>query len=491
MTLEEITKKYGATFKPVDISKTYGASFTPESVSLNKSEEPKRNILQKGLGLFLDPIINTGARLGQAVGDLALTGINKASGGALDKYTPEGNLDQALQRAENTPDRVPILGTPIKPTSTITPENIAGNAVSTVALAVGNPVVGGALIGAGAGMSEDKSPGIVALDTVIGAVSGKILQAGFNKAIPVIERAAVKYGQPFLEKIAQYVPESSKTYMSNLADKVNARPNPTADIKLNEMLSPKPTPKQVQLAQAEDRLYPGKERTTFKSGTEDKIATSDKTFNATQTVKSNIPNASKMSPSELYTAVDSKITEKATKLRPQMEATPIKPETIEKINTDWQKVKESQIIDAPATEEPNVLKRQIKFEALLKKSGNQNHADLWDTRIEYDNSIPEAVKKANPYTSSESLLLQKDEWLQNRQILNSAIDATAKPEFKAMSELYEAKNNLLSKAKLEKAQLSKVKEVIKNHPYAAGAIISAIVSATGIPAAVLRQAIGD
>ncbi len=167
----------------------------------------------------------------------------------------------------------------------------------------------------------------------------------------------------------------------------------------------------------------------------------------------NIPNASEMSPSKLYTAIDNKITETATKLRPQMEATPIKPQTVEKINSDWESLKKSQIDNAPATEEANVAKRQAKFEATLKKSGSGNHADLWDTRINYDNSIAENVKKAN-INSPESLQLQKEEWLQNRKILSDAINdnvsgmgKVSQKAFSDMTNMYEARNGILSQTK--------------------------------------------
>ncbi len=261
--------------------------------------------------------------------------------------------------------------------------------------------------------------------------------------------------------------KGSTNAFNNVKNKILPKVNP--GVKVNEMISPKPTVKEARLAQSQGRLYPGKEPTLIKAGTSDRIATSDKTYNATKTIVDTIPNASKMKPAELYTAVDNKITETATKLRPTMEAEPIQPKTIEKINNDWQEIKKSQMADAPATEEPNVLKRQAKFESLLKKSGNKSHADLWDTRIEYDNSIPDAVKKSNSL-SSESLQLQKEEWLQNRSILNDAFESSTKPEFKTMSNLYEAKNNLTAKAKVNEAQMSKVNQFLKDNPKTAKAL---------------------
>lgn len=277
--------------------------------------------------------------------------------------------------------------------------------------------------------------------------------------------------------------EATKAYESyQTANK--AKQAEQATQKVTGMISPKPTVKEAKLAQTQGRLIQGKEPSLFRGGTEDQIMPSKKTLSASQTIVNNVPNASKMKPSELYQAVDSKIKETATKLRPQMEATPIKPDTIQKLNTDWEQIKKTQLADAPATEEPNVLKRQNKFEEFLKKSGAKNHADLWDTRIAYDDSIPDSVKKANSI-SSESLQLQKEEWLQNRNILNQAIDSTGKPEFKIMSDLYEAKNGLLSKTKVNGAQMSKANQFLKDNPKISaalgGATIYEIAKHSGVP----------
>jgi hypothetical protein len=233
--------------------------------------------------------------------------------------------------------------------------------------------------------------------------------------------------------------------------------------KVTEMISPKATLKEARLAQTQGRLIEGKKPTLFRSGTADVILPAEKTKAATKTIIQEIPNAQKMTPGELYKAVDTKITETATNLRPKMQATKIKPKTIEKLNTDWEALKKQQMLDAPATEEANVLKRQSKFESFLQKSKSDNHADLWDTRIAYDDSIPANVKKANSL-SSESLQLQREEWLQNRQILNDAFESATQPEFRTMSSLYEAKNGLLSQTKVEGVLPSKLVQWTKDNP---------------------------
>lgn len=279
----------------------------------------------------------------------------------------------------------------------------------------------------------------------------------------------IRQGTKVVQKSVSKADELYKTYKAG-KETVQAGKEAT---EIAEKISPEISPKEAKVAQTEERFYSGKPATTFKSGTPDKVAVSNKVFDATRTIQEQIPNASKMKPSDLYTAVTENISTTAKKMRPQMQATPIKPQTIDKITNDWEELKRFQIEDAPATEEINVLKRQKKFESFLQKSGNKSHADLWDTRIAYDDSIPDAVKKANTL-SSESLQLQKAEWLQNRRILTEAMDVVDSPEMKALSNLYEAKNNLISKTKLNEAQVAKIKQIAKKYPKTTTAILTAL-----------------
>lgn len=180
----------------------------------------ERNTIQKVLGAFLDPIIESGVYTGEAVGGLLLKGANAISGGALDKYSKTGNLDTSISDAVNKNNQVPVLGTEVTPADKITPENTAGRAVSTVALGVNSPAVAGALLTGGEAMQQDKGAVEVALNTVVGAIGGKILEHGFNAVAPFIEKAVAKYGTPIIEKLQQYIPESAKGFMDNLASKL-------------------------------------------------------------------------------------------------------------------------------------------------------------------------------------------------------------------------------------------------------------------------------
>lgn len=428
MNPQDIAKKYGATFNSEDITKKYGASFTPISQIPTEptTSKPQLPLLTKPNGGF-----------GTALKDVA-TGAGKS----LTKIATgtAGMLQGAGQRL--------IAGFTAK--NSLNDSTAFDRRLAEVKATTGIPSL------------DSTKPQGQAVDNALAYKSQGEKTGGIISDV-------AQLATPFAGGNAEKLLVKGKSLYEAMQLSREAKATEKATSKITEMISPKATVKEAKLAQTQGRFVEGKPATTFRSGTADKILPSQKTLNATQTIQKNIPNASKMSPSQLYKAVDTNITETATKLRPQMEATPIKPETIQKLNTDWEALKKSQIADAPATEEINVAKRQTKFEATLQKSGSNSHADLWDTRIEYDNSIPENVKKAN-INSPESLQIQKQEWLDNRAILNDAIDASAKPEFKQMSDMYEAKNGILSKTKVEGADLSKLKQWIKNNPNKATAL---------------------
>lgn len=235
--------------------------------------------------------------------------------------------------------------------------------------------------------------------------------------------------------------------------------------KIKEMISPKPTVKEAKFAMDQGRLIKGQEPTMFKSGTPDKIATSDQELKSSMTIDRLIPDAVKMDEPTLHSALEVKIGETAKALEPEMRKTPIKKQTVQKITDEWENLKKSEIESADADNEANVLKSQKQFENRLKKSKSGNMNDLWNTAKEYDSSIPDNVKRANSL-SSESLQNKKALWLERRAIIRDAITdtenglgETAKRGFSDMKDMYEAQNGIMSKAKVgTKVEPSKIRQ---------------------------------
>lgn len=403
-----------------------------------------------------------GSSISKGASDIALGGEQSAQGGFLNKLKGLGNTVKGVAEAGfgtiAGASRVALA--PFTPAIEKAAPVVVPAVVSAITKGLITPEMGQEISNTVAPKIEEwarKNPDAA---TLTGDILETVLLAVGGRGVSATVRGAVSKEGLLLAR--EGIVSDAKSLFAATKNAVTKSPVDSA-AKITEMISPKATVKEVRLAQTQGRLVEGKKPTLFKAGTEDKILPSAKTKSATQTIIKEIPNAQKMSPTELYKAVDSKITETATNLKPKMQATPIQPKTIEKLNTDWESIKRQQMIDAPATEEANVLKRQSRFESFLKKSGANNQDDLWNTRIAYDDSIPANVKKANTM-SSESLQLQREEWLQNRQILNDAFETSAKPEFKTMSDLYEARNGLLSQTKVEGALPSKFVQWTKDNP---------------------------
>ena len=268
-------------------------------------------------------------------------------------------------------------------------------------------------------------------------------------------------GEKGVKKISSIFEKAAEKSVTRTAEKETAL--------ITEKIMPKATIKEAKLAEMQGRLVKAKEPTLFKAGGLDVVSPSSKVEKAAQTIKKYIPEASKLDEPTLYTSLDNKTGEIARNLKPEMKKVVIGEPTVKKITTDWENLKKSQIEAAPATEEANVLKRQSRFESFLKTSKSETMDDLWDTRKVYDDTVHENVKRANEL-SSESLQMQKDEWLQNRNILNEAINdastglgKTSKEAFSDMTDMYTAKTNLLTKAKVEtKIKPSKIRQFFQS-----------------------------
>lgn len=262
-----------------------------------------------------------------------------------------------------------------------------------------------------------------------------------------------------------------------------------------DTVSPKLSAKEIKLAESQGRIVTGKSPTLLRGGTPDQILTSDKIYNSAQVINREIPGAAKMSQPDLYTALEGRTTDMSTQLKPQMESTPLKPEALTKMNSDWETLKQSQMENADATDEPNVLKSQKQFEQRLNDLSDDNNLnDVWQARKDYDDSVPANVKNAN-HLSSESLQNKKEIWLQNRAVLNdmindssSGLGKTSQQAFKDMSAMYDAKANLLSKAKDNfeaSGRPSKVSQWIQDHPWVKTAVKGAV--GVGVGSEILKH----
>jgi hypothetical protein len=327
-----------------------------------------------------------------------------------------------------------------------------------------------------AGMGGVDAVAPIAKDAVVDAAKGAVSTGG----------NILKSGVEGVKAIPDAVGQAGSAVSNAVTSVMPTKQNDAQIIK--DMIMPKPTAKEARLAMDENRLYRGEQGGLLTSGTADEVAATPQVAKSVQTIQRLIPDAAKLDDATLYSELSNKVIESAKALQPELEKTPINYETVNKMTTDWEKLKQTQIADAPASEELNVAKRQDKFQSFMDKTKLNNFNDLWETAKSYDATIPDRVKQANNL-SSESVQLQKDEWMDNRSILKQAINdtenglgETSRAPFSDMHDMYEAQNGILSKAKINQTGApSKAVQFMKDHPVLRKGAAIAGAGAVGVP----------
>jgi len=349
----------------------------------------------------------------------------------------------------------------------------------------------------------DKHPQIVQLLNGLGTTAFNVSGMGGGKEAAIVGKDALENSVvPAISNAADATKDAVKGAVDATADAVK-RVTPNFGNGQNELeriaetITPKPTIKEAKLAMSEGRLYKGQEPSFLRSGTEDKVATTEQQANSARTIHRLIPDAAKMDEPTLYGALDEKVGELSQNLKPEMEKVPIKSETVKNITDEWNALKTEQRSNAYTPSDVNVKKLQADFESRLQKSKSGNMNDLWDTRKAYDESVPLNVRNANEL-SSESLQVKREIWLQNRRILSDAINDSrnglgevSQKAFLDMRDMYEAQNGIMSKAKIDtKIKPNKITQFVKKHPVVTGAATMGAVSATGIPGKAVKAISG-
>lgn len=300
-----------------------------------------------------------------------------------------------------------------------------------------------------------------------------------------LRQTASKVKTGVVEPIKQFA-DSTKTAKTTVAagDDLMA---------ITEKIQPKPTVKEARLAMEQGRLYEGTEGTMFKQGQPGKMAASEQQARSANTIKKYIPDAAKLDNSTLYTEIKNNVGKISSQLKPEMQKVVIKPETVSKMAEEWKALKAEQ--SGPFAPKSVIKPMQVHFEEILKSVKNGTVDDIWEAAKKYDDSVPDRVKNATELSDSV-LQTQKDVWLDNRRILRDAIKnsenglgETARKAFAEMTDLYEAQNGMLTKAKIETTpKPSKLQQTIEKYktPLKVGGAVVGGASA----AEVLRRSIG-
>lgn len=175
---------------------------TPEETAL----EDSRNVVQK----VLSPIYNSAVTMAARPGQLAGVGI----AGAMSKITGNKDYYNRALDATNQSSQVPVLGTQIKPMNQETPESVIGEGIGTIGLGMGSPVLGGAVIGAGTAMENNAGPIEVAISAGIGSLLGKGGEMTLKATIPIVSKLLTKYGSEAVIGLEKALPDYAKPMLS-------------------------------------------------------------------------------------------------------------------------------------------------------------------------------------------------------------------------------------------------------------------------------------
>lgn len=212
----------------------------------------------------------------------------------------------------------------------------------------------------------------------------------------------------------------------------------------------------------------------------DKIDLNQRLLNAKQTLAEKFPNLLKMDDVELPKQIDNEIGIIAKAIKPAFEQIKISTDIKGKIKETWEKIKRGQSKNPDFSfagvntmqknfENEIMPKLMEKFKDAKGKFREANLNDIWELVKGYDKSVPDRVKNATDVTSDSRLLVQKEAWLQNRELLRDTIDSlaetmkdlNAKKSFKQMSDLYQAKEVILKNLKPNKGGEGRIKRAAK------------------------------
>jgi hypothetical protein len=249
---------------------------------------------------------------------------------------------------------------------------------------------------------------------------------------------------------------------------------------LAETISPKITAKETRNIVRQGRVTQPKSSIIFGKRA-DVVSPTERMQKTASLIEKKIPKASTLDQYVLANKIGTLTTRTARRLKPELKGIQVTPEQTTRILDSWEKIKLQQAQSPEFVAFAGAKKAQSNFETFLQQvkarvrsTGGQIRRkdlnDLWEIRKSYDKSISESVKRATSQ-SAPSTQLQHDMWLQNREILNEIVEemsenlpTTARGAFEEMNLFYEARGNLINKAKIDvkgKPGLFSTKNIIK------------------------------
>lgn len=229
--------------------------------------------------------------------------------------------------------------------------------------------------------------------------------------------------------------------------------------KLAEKIAPKLTSKEIRTALKEGRVV-RTGRFGKIIGRADKVRTNQRVLNSADTLLARISGVRKMNDAQIANAAGKEIAKISNNIAPDLQKVKLVDEIKDSIIDSWATVKETQQSQSQFFTGKALEVSQKNFDDAITQIVNADNADdLWRTIVHYDNTVKSNIKSASSQ-STEALQEAKDVWLDSRRILRDALDdvtnqipdAKIANEFRAMTNLYTAKNNIINAGRFEKGK---------------------------------------
>lgn len=426
----------------VTLNSALGGSGSPDD--LLKLSQQHSEQTQKLVQALKDPNLNPDAKQHLL---MALKGNTDYAQQAYDDVSTAGVTDkQVLGSAAQTALDIGTAGLGA---------GVGETALARIGSAAGKFGALGAAQGAANAYGNSTEPGL----GVNGTDAENIVKGGIEGGAA---GAALGAGGQALGEAAPSLVKGAQTAKQGISDAVSSmRSAGTSDVdKIGETISPKLNAKETKVAINEGRVTRSPStgvKVTLFGKRPDIVAQSEEVKQAAQTIHDSIPGSAKMDDATLHSALDEKTSAMAQDLQGDMQKVAVAPETMQKVADTWDELKAEQASRPEFLDnEAGNTAFQGKFGNYLKQAKDAGTLDkVWDARKDYDSSIPTNVKQATEI-SSPILQARKTMWLENRAILNSVINdaasglgETSRKAFSDMSDMYMARQNILSKAKVD------------------------------------------
>ena len=312
------------------------------------------------------------------------------------------------------------------------PRRVVGGLAQTALMA------GTAGLGATVGLGSLGTKGILAAGAGEGAVLGATLPEDLPTAEDVTASALVGAAT------AGLVPLGKRLFARSASRGALGE--------IEKLLMPKLTKKERLKALKDGRIEKG-DKKLFGGKKADVVLPAEEVRRASETVKRLIPDIDPSNQFRAHNQIQDKIVESARSLQPQLKATQLKNSSISEAGSKWKDLKAKQLKEPEfaGPSKGSFASAQAQFDDIIGRvEKSDDLAELWGLRIEYDQMIRDAVKRADDL-SAPSAQFQKEMWLDNRAILNDiltetteAVGGTAKKSFQEMNDLYTASRNIES-----------------------------------------------